>query len=55
MVLLGVIPGPKTKNPQAYLQHVADQFDWLHEGITVYDAHEQTSVTSIRLPDEDAT
>lgn len=45
MVLIGIIPGPKCANPQAYLQHVADQFDCLLDGITVYDAHEQRSVT----------
>ena len=47
MVLIGIIPGPKCANPQAYLQHVADQFDCLVDGITVlqYDAHEQRSVT----------
>ena len=45
MVLVGVIPGPKCRNPQAYLQHVADQFDFLFEGMSVYDAHEQRSVS----------
>ena len=44
MVLLGVIPGPKTKNPQAYLRIVADQFDALREGIMVFDAYSGTSV-----------
>ena len=43
-VLLGVIPGPKTTNPQAYLQLVADQFDALRDGILVYDAFERKEV-----------
>ena len=46
MVLIGIIPGPVTKktNVQAYLRHVADQFDGLHDGIMVYDAYEQRTV-----------
>ena len=46
-VLIGAIPGPKCSNYQTYVQFVADQFDALGDGITVYDANENKWVMMI--------
>ena len=44
VVVVGVIPGPKPKNCQVYMQVVADQFDALHDGIYAMDAVEGKQV-----------
>ena len=44
VVVLGVIPGPKPKNYQVYMQVVADQFDGLYDGIYAMDAVEGKQV-----------